>query len=133
MRPELRLLAVAVATTGLCACATQQPATTVAASNPSPLIATAVEMARAAESLRGRTRGEVIAARGPATIIPFDSGYEVWVYRYVEPAPRNPADKPDYAPAARQRAEGERPPSELVLLFAPSGVVAKVRVRSGST
>ena len=73
------------------------------------------------------------AALGAATVIPFEGGYEVWVYRFVEPARRDPASRAYSAAAAPQRAESERPPSELVLLFAPSGVVAKVRVRSGST
>jgi hypothetical protein len=48
---------------------------------------------------------------GEAVVIPFDSGYEVWVYR----------EKPkDEAPSPR---------TELVLLFAPSGIVTKTRIR----
>ena len=54
------------------------------------------------------TRADVRAALGETLVINFDTGYEVWVYRL-----------------ARTRD------GELVVLFAPSGVVAKTRVRSG--
>ena len=55
------------------------------------------------------TKADVLAALGPATVITFDSGHEIWVYR--SPAPRGMSR------------------SELVVLFTPSGVAGKVRVR----
>jgi hypothetical protein len=59
------------------------------------------------------TKADVRAALGEPVMIPFDSGYEVWVYRQKE--------KPqDTAP---------RPSTELVLLFGPSGIVNKTRIR----
>jgi len=54
------------------------------------------------------TRADVLAALGETLVINFDTGYEVWVYRL-----------------ARTRD------GEFVVLFTPSGVVAKTRVRSG--
>ncbi len=57
------------------------------------------------------TRSDVKAALGKATGIRFDSGYEVWVYR----------DK------GSRTATGA--PTEFVILFAPSGVVKKTRIR----
>lgn len=57
------------------------------------------------------TKADVRAALGEALVVDFPSGYEVWVYR---------------APVQ------EKPPAsgaELVLLFDPSGVLAKTRVR----
>jgi len=57
------------------------------------------------------TRADVRAALGEAVVVGFDSGYEVWVYR---------ERAPEKEPAAK---------AELVLLFAPSGVLAKTRVR----
>jgi hypothetical protein len=51
------------------------------------------------------TKAEVAASLGKATTVKFDSGYEVWVYKY-----------------------GQRK-SEAVLLFAPSGLVTKMRMR----
>jgi hypothetical protein len=48
------------------------------------------------------TKSDVRAALGEGTVVSFDSGYEVWVYR---------------AP----------PATELVLLFDPAGVLSKTR------
>ena len=52
------------------------------------------------------TKSDVRAALGEGTVVAFPSGYDVWVYR-------------------------ETPPSsvELVLLFEPSGILSKTRVR----
>ena len=56
------------------------------------------------------TRSDVTKALGPASAVVFDSGFEVWAYR----------EKRSQAPAAS---------AELVILFAPSGVVKKTRLR----
>lgn len=53
---------------------------------------------------------EVMAALGPGIVVRFDSAYEVWVYR------KNPL-----------RSEAEN--AEFVILFAPSGIVKKTRIR----
>jgi hypothetical protein len=53
---------------------------------------------------------DVMAALGPGTVVRFDSGYEVWVYR------RNPL-------------RSEPANAEFVILFAPSGIVKKTRIR----
>jgi hypothetical protein len=57
------------------------------------------------------TKADARAALGEATVIDFESGYEVWVYR--------------------ERPQGKPPPpaKEYVLLFSPSGVLTKSRVR----
>ena len=61
----------------------------------------------------GKTsKADVIAMLGAATVINFDSGYEVWVYR------------------AKSRGSAEAK-AELVILFAPDGVVRKTRLRPG--
>lgn len=59
------------------------------------------------------TKADVVAALGTAIVISFDSGYEVWVYRW------RGADKTT------------RAATELVLLFDPSGLATKARVRPG--
>lgn len=59
------------------------------------------------------TKADVMAALGEATVIPFDSGFEVWVYRW---------------PGASGTL---RAATELVVLFEPSGVVKKTRIRPG--
>ena len=60
------------------------------------------------------TRNDVLAALGNATAISFDSGYSEWVYRFSGDTP----------------ARGGPPvKTEFVVLFAPSGIVTKTRLR----
>ena len=59
------------------------------------------------------TKADVSSALGQAIVIPFDSGHEVWVYRWAG------ADRTT------------RAATELVVLFDPSGLAAKVRLRPG--
>ena len=57
------------------------------------------------------TKADVRAALGEGIVVDFESGYAVWVYRERLPEKAKP------------------PASELVLLFEPSGVLAKTRIR----
>jgi hypothetical protein len=59
------------------------------------------------------TKADVSSALGKAIAVPFDSGYEVWVYRWAG------SDKTT------------RAATELVVLFDPSGLATKARVRPG--
>jgi outer membrane protein assembly factor BamE (lipoprotein component of BamABCDE complex) len=61
----------------------------------------------------GDTRDQVAAALGPSNILQFESGWQVWIYRW---------------PGAD---ESTRAATELVILFEPRGVVRKIRVRRG--
>ena len=59
------------------------------------------------------TKADVSSALGKAIVVSFDSGYEVWVYRWGG-------------------SDGTtRAATELVVLFEPSGLANKVRVRPG--
>jgi outer membrane protein assembly factor BamE (lipoprotein component of BamABCDE complex) len=69
------------------------------------------QAANAALAVGKSTKTDVRAALGEPVAIDFESGYEVWVYR----------EKPPEKAAA--------PRTELVLLFEPSGVLAKRRLR----
>jgi hypothetical protein len=61
----------------------------------------------------------VLAARGKAAAeISFDSGFEVWVYRIASDTPPKPAL--EKAPPGN---------TEFVVLFAPSGIATKARIR----
>lgn len=69
------------------------------------------EAALALVAVGKSTKADISTALGDAIIILFDSGYEVWVYRWSRP----------------QKASRSAP--ELVVLFRPSGVVERVRLR----
>jgi hypothetical protein len=74
------------------------------------------------------TKVDVIASLGETLVISFDTGYEVWVYRLANDTP---AKAP---PTPRIASEKAWPPTpaEFVILFAPSGFVAKTRIRPAS-
>jgi len=74
---------------------------------------TAAPLRQAADkiSVGKSTKADVRAALGPAVVVDFESGYEVWVYR------------------ERLREKAPPPATELVLLFDPSGTLAKTRIR----
>lgn len=78
------------------------------ASAPSPAQALGILDAGAS------TKAQVVAMLGSANVITFDSGWEVWVYRWPG-AERTP-----------------RAATELVLLFDPGGMLRKKRVRPGA-
>ena len=88
------------------------------------------QRAKDAVSIGRSTKAEIIAALGKTTVISFDSGYEVWVYHLTAEraaaaaeAGQVPAERPD-------RGQTARGDSEFVLLFNPSGIVTKTRIRS---
>ena len=94
---------------GATACAlVPQP---MAASAGVPVRTIAAADATALVRIGSSTQAEVIAALGPTNRIRFASGYEVWLYHY---------------PGGGRAAQN----SEFVLLFAPSGVLVKTRMRS---
>ena len=56
------------------------------------------------------TKADVLAALGSGNVVKFDSGFEVWVYK--DRTASTAADK-----------------AEFVVLFTPSGIVKKTRIR----
>ena len=74
----------------------------------------ALSMQSASDSITiGKTsKADVLAALGAATVINFDSGYEVWVYRVK----------------SREPAEAK---AEFVILFGTDEIVKKTRLRPG--
>ncbi len=73
-----------------------------------------VQDARDAVAAGRSTKAEILAVLGKATVVKFDSGYEVWVYRGSD-AGVQPTGK-----------------TEFVILFGPDGVLKKSRVRAPS-
>jgi len=68
-------------------------------------------------SLGKSTKADVQAALGKAKTVRFDTGFEVWAYRFI-----------DQAKARKLRNDEPVPESELVVLFDPQGVATKVRL-----
>jgi hypothetical protein len=79
------------------------------------------------------TQADVIAAFGKAAVVSFDSGYQVWVYWITdERVTGESAGKPGWMSRflhAASEEEMARGKTEFVILFTPSGVVAKIRIR----
>jgi hypothetical protein len=96
----------------LCGCATrgERSGTTETAALPTTRAVTA-QAVKDGITPGKSSKADVIAALGPTTRIQFDSGFEVWVYRY-----------------ANDGVTG-RGGAELVVLFTPSGVASKTRIR----
>jgi hypothetical protein len=74
------------------------------------------------------TKADVLAALGEALVISFESGYEVWVYRLAGDPPGQETRGRRVERASTGNARSATNP-EFVILFAPSGVVAKTRLR----
>jgi hypothetical protein len=73
------------------------------------------------------TKTDVIAALGNTTVISFDSGFEVWVYQVAGDTPAKPSWGGLFGHAdSKMETLGK---TEFVILFAPSGVVTKTRIR----
>jgi hypothetical protein len=76
------------------------------------------------------TKADVIAALGKTTVISFDSGFEVWLYQVAGDTPVKPRWWELFGHAgSEKRTLGK---AEFVVLFAPSGVVTKTRIRPAS-
>jgi hypothetical protein len=82
-----------------------------ATSGGPPYTAIPVQRAGDAITVGKSTKAEVMAMLGKTTVVSFDSGYEVWVYQIT----------------GEQWAT--RGITEFVVLFAPSGIVTKTRIR----
>ena len=110
-----------------CASAPATAPTAVVASPRSKLLTP--ERVKDAVSTGQSTKSDVAAALGEALVVRFESGYEVWVYRLTGDL-RSMGTTTGYR-AKRGPAESTQPgmSAEFVILFAPSGVVAKTRVR----
>jgi outer membrane protein assembly factor BamE (lipoprotein component of BamABCDE complex) len=72
------------------------------------------------------TRADVIAALGETLVIRFDTGYEVWVYRL---AMSDQETRSRFLVRPGSQRAGRDTTAEFVVLFAPSGIVKKTRIR----
>ena len=105
-------LALLLCMAGCATYETSGPPTAVVSPDDAKVIA--ASRAKNAIVLGKSTRTDVLAALGETLSITFDSGYEVWVYRVAA----------DGTARSAREATGE-----YVILFAPSGLVTKTRIR----
>ena len=105
------MIAKASVMAALCACVVG-----CAGSGASTLTTIPAHIAEAAIVTGKSTKADVLAAFGKTALISFDSGFEVWVYQVT-------GDMPARA------VWGKPGKTEFVVLFAPSGVVTKIRIR----
>jgi hypothetical protein len=103
------LVFAASACIGACALLQPPPQKVEAPLRPGEVLS--AQAAAEAVTIGKSSKADVRAALGEAVVIDFESGYEVWVYR------------------ERLREKATPPATEFVLLFAPSGVLAKTRIR----
>jgi hypothetical protein len=78
------------------------------------------------------TKADVIALLGKTTVVSFDSGYEVWVYQIIgERVIGQRSARASWVERLLQSGSEDAAlaKTEFVVLFAPSGVVAKTRIR----
>ena len=69
------------------------------------------------------TKADVMAALGKSMVLPFESGFEVWAYRFKDPSEETPQKTPARDPPKPPPRE-----TELLVLFAPSGIATKTRM-----
>jgi hypothetical protein len=109
-----------------CAVPQEAPVTTVIAV-PGQAGSAAAGNAMRSIAIGRSSKADVIAALGHTTVVSFDSGFEVWIYRYRDVTPDKASwlGRMGFSGSRKGKSEG----TELVVLFAPSGVVTKTRIR----
>jgi YD repeat-containing protein len=83
----------------------------------SPAANAVATRARQSISLGKSTKSDVLAGVGKPKAVRFETGFEVWAYRFIDQAKARKLGKADPVPE-----------TELVVLFDPSGTATKVRV-----
>ena len=73
------------------------------------------------------TKADIMAALGKSMALRFDTGFEVWAYRFTDP-PRVTPGKTQ----SKTRSAEPPPQTELAVLFAPSGIATKTRTGSAT-
>jgi len=102
-------------------------ASSVTTATATPVNTISAYNAKDAITIGKSTKADVIAALGKTTVISFDSGFEVWVYQIkgATPAKLSWWERIEHAGSEK----GTLGKTEFVVLFAPSGVVTKTRIR----
>jgi hypothetical protein len=127
MMSPFRIGVMIIFTVCIAGCAIQSATAPDAGVESARITQLSKERVKDAVAIGRSTKADVIAALGEAAVIRFESGYEVWVYRLADDLPA----KPRATRAGSKEAERETR-SEFVILFAPSGLATKTRLRLAS-
>jgi hypothetical protein len=122
-------IGIAMAVAGCIAGCATAPATAPSAVVTSPRTKV-IPAARASDgvAIGKSTKADVAAALGETLVIRFDTGFELWVYRLDDGAlSRQTLAQRITGTGPEKAAPGTS--AEFVVLFAPSGLVAKTRIR----
>jgi outer membrane protein assembly factor BamE (lipoprotein component of BamABCDE complex) len=122
MNHAISRLAVLMLAAALAACGTTAPRLPAKPQPASPAVV--MDAVKPGTS----TRDEVATILGkPRDSVVFDSGYEVWVYEFKPTLAET--GKPNAAVSRLLGNRALRGKTEVVVLFAPSGVATKMRLR----
>jgi hypothetical protein len=111
----------------IAACVTQSSTVRTAVVTPVGTKLIPADRAKDAVAIGKSTKADVIASLGETLVISFDTGFEVWVYRLAKDTPAKAALTQRITRSGSEK-EGTTT-AEFVILFAPSGLVAKTRIR----
>jgi hypothetical protein len=128
MTTRVRIVSAVLCVLCLAGCATQRTITPSAVVTSPQSRAIPADRAKHAFVIGKSTRADVIASLGETLVIRFDNGFEVWVYRLDQDMPGRRAPSEHLRRSASEKA-GPGTSAEFVILFAPSGLVAKTRIR----
>jgi hypothetical protein len=128
MTAQFRMSVALVLAAFLAGCASPPPAEAPSAVVTSPRMKLLAADRVNAVTVGKSTRADVLAALGETLVISFDNGYEVWVYRFASDAPVKGALTQRLVRRGPEKLAAEQS-AEFVILFSPSGVVAKTRIR----
>jgi hypothetical protein len=103
-------------------------ASSVTTGSATPANILSADDARNAVTIGKSTKSDVIAALGKTMVISFDSGFEVWVYKVKDDAAAKAGSRERIGLARSE--QGNLDTMEFVVLFEPSGVVTKTRIRA---
>jgi len=108
-------------------CATQRTIVPSAVVTPQRSATVAIERTKDAVVIGRSTKADVRARLGETQVIRFDNGFEIWVYRFSnDRIGTGAASRRDVRSGSEERSDRH---GEFVILFAPSGLVAKTRTR----
>lgn len=108
-----------------CAIPSSRAPSSVGPSLPTKVIS--ADRVRDAVAIGKSTKADVVAALGETLVIRFDTGFEVWIYRIANDASVDGTLGQRTARMGSGQAAGTS--AEFVILFAPSGLVVKTRIR----